>query len=115
MHEQFVVHTAGVHRLLGLFHARDHARECAETAHFRHLAELHTQVFHVELALGHFGRELIRVLFFDHFGRTLDKANNVAHAQYASGNADWVKRLDCIELFTDACEFDGLAGNCAHR
>ena len=115
MHQQLIVHSAGVHSLLGLFHAGHHASQCAKATHLGHLAELGAQVVHVELPLGHFGREFIRVLFFDHLGRTFDQADDVTHAQNAPCNTAWVKCLNGVKLLADTCKFDWFACNGAHR
>jgi hypothetical protein len=57
-----------VHRAFHALHARKHVGERAEAAHALHLLDLHAKVVEVELALGHLGRELFRVLDLDRFG-----------------------------------------------
>ena len=115
MDQQLVVHAAGVHRRLGLFHAGHHPRQRAQTTHLGHLAELHAQVVHVELALGHFRSELVGFVLVDDFRRPLDQTNDVAHAEDAARNALRVERFDSVQLFANTREFDRFAGNRAHR
>ena len=43
------------------------------------------------------------------------KREHIAHAEDARGHTVGVERLDLIELFADADEFDGLAGACFYR
>ena len=74
-----------------------------------------SQIVHVELTLGHFGRELIRIFLFHHFGRAFDQADNVTHAKNTASNPAWVESLNRVKLFAHACKFDWLASNSTHR
>ena len=101
-------------RALQLLHARKHARQRAKPAHALHLLQLGAQIVHVELTLGHLRGERFGFVLLDGFGGTLNKADNVAHAEDASGNAAGVEDVQPIQLFAGADKLNRLARHSAH-
>ena len=112
--QDFVVKTCGLDLFGHFTHAGHHAHHALHAAHFKHLLELHFQVVHVELTFGHALHHALGLFGLDGFLGFFNKADDVAHAKDAAGDAFWFERLDCVELFAKANEFDRLAGDSAH-
>ena len=75
------------HLLLHFSDPGQHAHDSVHAAHAADLAKLLRQVVEIESALAHLLFELGGIFFFNRFGRPLDQADDVAHAQDAGGDS----------------------------
>ena len=100
---------------LGFFEARNHAGKRAKATHILHLLQLHPQVVHVELTLGHLGRELFGILDFDCLRGTLDERYHIAHSKDAARDTAGMKQLEPVKLLARANKLDRFACHSAHR
>ncbi len=73
------------------------------------------QIVEVELALRHLAGERLGLVGLDRLLRTLDQADDVAHAEDAAGDAIGMKAFEPVQPLADAGELDRLAGDRAHR
>src|SRR5207245_7096460 len=101
--------------LLDLADPRQQLQQTAHAAHAPDLAQLRSEIVEVEPTLFQFGGKFFRLLLIDRLGRLLDEADDVAHPEYATGNALGVERLERLDPFADPHQHDGPAGDGAHR
>ena len=112
---EYLVVKAGFFDLFGHFtHAGHHAHHALHAAHLEHLFELHFQVVHIELTLGHAAHHLFGLFGLDGFLRLFDEGDDVTHAKDAARDAFGFKGFERVHLFAKADEFDRLAGDRAH-
>ena len=94
--------------------AGQHLHDAFQRAELFHLAQLLQKIFQRELALAHLFFHALGVVLVHGFGRVLDEADDVAHAENPRRHALGMKRLELVQLFAHARELDGLAGDGLH-
>ena len=72
------------------------------------------EIIEIELAFLHFSGHFGSLGLINAFCGLFDKADNVAHAENAIGDARGMKIFEIFRLFADANELDRLAGDSAH-
>ena len=80
-------------------------------AHLADLRKLGQHIVHIELVFHHPLGRLFGGLFVGGILCPLDEAEHIAHAKDAACHAGGVEDLEVIQLFADALELDGLAGD----
>ena len=90
--------------------------EAGKVSHVFHLRNLGSEIFQVKpTARFHLFGDFLGLFDVDVFRHILHERDNVAHAEDATCHLLGIKGLEAVEFFSGTDEFDGFAGDHAHR
>ncbi|VTR70866.1 hypothetical protein DESC_870022 [Desulfosarcina cetonica] len=114
VHQLLLVHLQVLH-LLDLTHAGNHAQNIGKRSHFADLPHLIPKILQGKLILAQLLFELDGLFLIHHLLGLLDHGEDIPHAENPRGHPVGMECFQVAELFTDADEFDRLAGNRPNR
>ena len=103
-----------LHAFKGFSRTRDHAHELVQRSHPLDGLELLEEVLESESLLAQAFFQLLGSVALDGLLGLFDQREDIAHPQDPRGHAVGMKRLQILDLFTGADEFDRLASHFAN-
>src|SRR5262249_41321004 len=99
---------------LEIVHPREHPEDVFQRAELPHHFKLSEEIVEIERSTPEFLLHPRSLFFVDCFGGFFDQANDVAHAENASGETIGHEGLELIEFFSDPGELDWSLSDFAH-